>query len=125
MSETTDLPPPLDDKEFNDPTAWGFCDFCAFEVAIFEGLRVEHRRYRNGAVEDRCCGSGQPPVSPTPMEAEARQIVKLRKDYARQKERAYWQRLRYNARRTARERARLKREEQAREAKLYVVSTEE
>lgn len=95
------LPPPRDDKPLDDPEAWGFCDYCAFAVAVFDGLMDVHRRKRNGHDDSPCHGSGRPPLPEIPIEAEARQRVSLRKDPDRSTSRAYWQRTRSNARKVS------------------------
>lgn len=94
--------PPVDDLEYNDPAGWGFCEYCAFDVAIFDGRRVEHRRHRNGHDDAKCGGSGGEPVRPTPAEATPRQIVSFRKHIEVTRRRAYWQRQRFVAREHAR-----------------------
>lgn len=101
MSDT-DPRPPVDDLDFNDPAGWGFCDYCAFAVAVIDGLRAEHRRYRNGYDDARCAGSGGEPILPIPREARPRQVVSFRKETERARRKAYWQRQRFAARATAR-----------------------
>ena len=44
----------------SDP--WGFCQYCAFEVPVDDGVLVEHRRNTNGIVPVVCCGSHTPPT---------------------------------------------------------------
>lgn len=87
-----------DGLDFNDPSGWGFCDYCAFLVAVVGGLRIVHRRYRNGGDDSKCNGSGQVPVTPVPRRAKARQMVSLKKEPNRAKSRARWQRARWEAR---------------------------
>ncbi len=111
MSEET---PPLDGKTLSDPTAWGFCDYCAFDVAVFDGLRMPHQRYRNSPADGMCRGSGQAPTMDSPLEAQARQTVKLLMSRDRLTKKGYWQRQRYAARATARERVRIQLAEEAR-----------
>jgi len=91
--------PPVDNVGFNDPGAWGFCDFCAFEVSIIDGLRVEHQRYRTGSNDEMCIGGGRPPAGPTPVEATPRMQVDLRKPLSRAQRRGYWARQRQASRR--------------------------
>jgi hypothetical protein len=86
-----------DGKAFNDPTAWGYCDYCAFMVAIVDGVRLQHPRVQDGA-KMPCAGSGFPPVVPAPRVAAARKQVSLRKDANRAQRRRYWQRQRWEAR---------------------------
>ncbi len=100
--------PPLDGKEFNDPTAWGYCRWCAFDVAVYMGRMVEHRRYRNGHDESACTGSGREPTVPSPTEAKAAPVVSFYKVADRTRRRAYWARQRQTARRIAADRLRVK-----------------
>lgn len=90
--------PPLDDLDFNDPSGWGFCDRCAFEVAVHSGLLVEHRYHRIGSDDARCTGSGKKPFGPTPLIAEAGAIVSFHKDAQRGRTRSWWQRERWKRR---------------------------
>jgi hypothetical protein len=101
---TTDPRPPLDGKEFNDPTAWGYCRWCAFDVAVYMGAMVEHRRYRNSSNDSVCTGSGREPTVPSPREAKAVMVVSLYKSVDRTRRRAYWARQRQTARRMAADR---------------------
>lgn len=106
MSEVEEDPrPPRDTKAFNDPEAWGYCDFCAFDVAVFDGLRDEHRRIRNGNDSTPCAGSGRPPAERETPDATPRDQASLRKGMDRARSRQYWQRRRFLARAEAREKA--------------------
>src|SRR5687768_6452465 len=98
--EEVDSRPLRDDMAFNDPAAWGFCEMCAFEVAVTkgEGKRIEHRRIRNGHEDSLCTGSYKVPIGPTPAHAVARKQISLRKDANRAQRRAHWQRRRWHAR---------------------------
>lgn len=93
-----------DGAAFNDPAAWGFCPWCAFDVAVFEERNIEHRRTRNGHDDQRCTGSGRDTVRPTPTEAKPLSMVSLRKEIERARRKAYWQRQRFAAKATARRR---------------------
>jgi hypothetical protein len=105
---TADPRPPLDGKEFNDPTAWGYCRWCAFDVAVYMGAMVEHRRYRNGSNDSVCTGSGREPAPVSPTEAKAAMTVSLFKSADQTRRRAYWARQRQTARRMAADRLRAK-----------------
>lgn len=94
---------PVDDKDFNDPEAWGYCDYCIFMVAVVDGRLVEHRRFRNNANDSACSGSGRDPVADVPYVAVARIVVDLYKGFGRRKNREHWQRLRFRNRAKARE----------------------
>lgn len=89
---------PNDGKEFNDPTAWGYCEQCAFEVAVYDGVRVEHRFTRNGNDTSLCTGGGKPPKREAPAHATALHQISLVKQGGRADRRAYWQRRRWVAR---------------------------
>lgn len=96
-----------DGADFNNSDAWGFCEYCAFEVAVTipEGIKVKHRAVRNGGDDATCNGSGSPAVLPTPLEAKARPRVVMRKDMQRARTRQFWQKRRSEARERAREEA--------------------
>lgn len=66
---------------FNDPGAWGFCDYCAFSVAVSleSGNRLPHRSRREAGVPGDCNGSNLPSVFPVPVEARPRPFVALMK----------------------------------------------
>jgi hypothetical protein len=96
-----ELPPPLDDKAFNDPEAWGYCNRCHFLVAVKDGLRVEHRIYRIDK-GDTCKGSLEPPVTPVPTEVDTTPPPSLYKVRSRAHLRAMWLRQRVQAREAAR-----------------------
>lgn len=87
-----------DGKDFNDPTAWGYCDYCAFLVAVLDGVRISHQRFRMGHDDAICNGSGLEPVEPVPVTAEARQRVSLRKTYQHTQSRSRCQRQRATTR---------------------------
>ena len=93
-----------DGADFNNPDAWGFCDFCAFEVAVTipDGVRVDHQHDRNGCNEGLCPGSDRVVAMQTPYTAKAREIVNLYKGMSRAKSRAFWQKQRSFAREKAR-----------------------
>lgn len=97
----------LDDgKAFNDPSAWGYCDWCAFMVAVDDdGVMVEHRLIRNGHDDWLCAGSGENSNANVPSVAAPAARVDLKKDRSRHRQRAYWQRQRFYARARAREKA--------------------
>lgn len=99
----SDPRPPLDDAAFDDPGAWGFCEYCAFSVGVKDGLRLPHRLIKFGGGKDSCRGGGGPPVEPQPVEAFPLKLVKLKKDPTRARQRQYHQRLRFVARARARE----------------------
>lgn len=101
MSEDGDPRPPVDDVGFNDPGAWAFCPYCAFEVAVFDRALASHQRYRTGSNDEECRGSGRTAVWPTPVEATALVQIDLRKSLSQQTRRAYWARQRQAARRRA------------------------
>jgi hypothetical protein len=105
MSEDDDPRPPIDNKAFNDPEAWGFCDVCAFEVAVFGGRLGEHLRFRNpteGEGLHLCRGAYKEPINPTPVEAWAKIYIDLVKSMSRQTSRRFWQQKRWKARAGAR-----------------------
>lgn len=79
---------------------WGFCERCAFEVPVDDGLRVRHRRTRSGdEATEECAGSGKPPPDgPTPTEAKALPQPSLLKSHSRTDRRSYW----YNRRQVER-----------------------
>lgn len=88
-------PPPLDDKTIDDPTAWGFCDYCAFMVALVDGKLIEHPRYRVYSGDKTLCnGSGIDPVESIPYCATPRQRISLHKLPGRTQSRARYQRQR-------------------------------
>lgn len=91
-----------DGAAFDDPAAWGFCPWCAFDVAVIAEHNIEHRRTRNGHDDQRCSGSGRETVRPTPVEARPLATASLRKEIDRARRKAYWQRQRFAARATAR-----------------------
>lgn len=103
MSEEGDPRPPRDDMAFDDPAAWGFCEQCAFDVAVTkgDGVRIEHRYKRLGADKTECSGSGRVPLGPAPVEAKPRKQLSMKKDVTRMQRRAHWQRRRWNAREQA------------------------
>lgn len=102
---TEDNRPLLDNKAFNDPTAWGFCEWCAFDVAVYMGQLIDHRRYRNDHNDVACPGSGRTPPGHRPYVAVAKSRVNLRKEMDRARRKAYWQRQRFAAKATARRKA--------------------
>lgn len=56
---------------------WGFCPFCAFEVAVDDGLLVGHDRFAGSYDRVECPGSGRKAeVQPGP-EAEPIRLVRL------------------------------------------------
>lgn len=73
------LPLPLPDVGFNDPGAWGFCDYCAFLVAADPktGLLFTHQ-YKSVVRDQRCNGSGRPHPEEHPVEARPRRWISLR-----------------------------------------------
>ncbi|MFE6222947.1 hypothetical protein [Streptomyces sp. NPDC057854] len=57
---------------FDDPAAWGYCQYCAFNVALDldTGRMLAHERMDLGFINRRCYGSlMQPSAQPGP-EAE-------------------------------------------------------
>jgi hypothetical protein len=96
--------PPRDGLAFNDPAGWGYCDYCALDVAVADGVRIEHRLVRNGHQDALCAGSDKPPaVSPgAPDGAVQRRQISFQKDRARQHRRALWQEARWQKRAEAR-----------------------
>lgn len=87
---------------FNDPARWGYCDVCAFDVAVADGLRVEHRYTKVGNNDSGCPGSGRPP-KPSQREGKAQLVVSFVKLGARTSQRSYWRRMRQIKRDKARE----------------------
>lgn len=87
-----------DGKGINDPTAWGFCDYCAFMVAVADGRMITHRRFRNDPDDALCNGSNRDPLADIPYPAEPRQCVSMYKDEHRGRTRAHYQRRRQAAR---------------------------
>lgn len=95
--------PPIDDVGFNDPGAWGYCERCAFDVGIRDGVRIEHRYTRNGHATAICVGSGKPVVvEESPAHATALIQISLIKDPSRARSRAHNQRRRWYSRDRAR-----------------------
>lgn len=69
-----ELPAPLS-VGFNDPEAWGYCEYCALLVAAKDGKLLPHSaKGRDGG----CNGSGNPP-SEVPEVAVPRPFVSLRR----------------------------------------------
>lgn len=89
-----------DGADFNNPDAWGFCEWCAFDVAVTipGGVRVDHRRFRLGGDDTPCHGSSLVTVLPSPGTAIAKTVVSLRKAADSARRRAYWLRQRMYAR---------------------------
>lgn len=56
---------------FDDPLGWGFCKYCAYEVAvdIETGQLLVHNNPRSMGPIKRCYGSLLAPTVPTPTEA--------------------------------------------------------
>lgn len=96
-----------DGKAFNDPDAWGYCEFCAFVVAVADGVRLEHPRIRLGNEKETCQGSGGVPTEETPETAKPRLQISLRKDAMRCRSRAWYQRIRFQKREELRQRRKL------------------
>lgn len=117
--DDTDPRPPLDTLDFNDPAAWGYCDRCCFDVAVVSGLRQSHRRIRNGSDDTPCAGSDRPPAERPAPEAFPPEFINLRKPVERQRSRKYWQRMRFVAKRKAREQ-RCMEDIRARQAGLFI-----
>lgn len=92
---------------FDDPETWGYCGMCAFVCTVDPsvGLLVEHRRVRNGGLDDICSGSLLIPIDEVPEIATALKPVSLKKDRSRALSRSYWQRKRRVEREWARKRA--------------------
>lgn len=92
---------------FDDPETWGYCGICAFVCTVDPsvGLLVEHRRIRNGGVDDICSGSLLIPIDEVPEVASALKPISLKKDRSRALSRSYWQRKRRVERDWARARA--------------------
>ncbi|GHF94591.1 hypothetical protein [Streptomyces hydrogenans] len=57
---------------FNDPSAWGYCQFCAFIVGVDLETRqmLAHERMISGFNKNRCYGSLMPPAVQPGPEAE-------------------------------------------------------
>ncbi|GGR51461.1 hypothetical protein [Streptomyces roseolus] len=57
---------------FDDPAAWGYCPYCAFEVALDPdaGQMLAHERMDMGFIKRRCYGSLMPPAAQPGPEAE-------------------------------------------------------
>ena len=91
---------PPDPTPFNDPDAWGFCEFCAFDVAVKDGRLIHHQYDRVGHNDEVCNGSLTEPPAHRPINAIARKRVSLFKDYQRSRRRAMWSRMRTTARET-------------------------
>lgn len=87
-----------DGLAFNDADGWGFCEYCAYSVAVAEGLRVDHRYASIGNNASLCPGSGKPPQPETPYAAKALDIVSLWKLPTRVSSRSYWRALRQTRR---------------------------
>lgn len=53
---------------FNDPLGWGYCKYCAFEVAVNPetGRMLIHERMKGDKTNQRCYGSL---LEPTPQPA--------------------------------------------------------
>lgn len=94
----SDSRPPLDYLDFNDPSAWGYCEWCAFSVAVKDGVRLSHRFTRLGSAKDMCRGGDLPPIDEQPVEALPKEVVDMRKGPTRARQRGYHQRLRFLAR---------------------------
>lgn len=103
--DEVDPRPPRDDLAFNDPAGWGYCERCAYLVAVTKGdrIRIEHRRIRNGHEDAICSGSGHAPTQEAPPDAFPMHVVSLRKEPARARSRSHWQFRRFTARENARE----------------------
>lgn len=95
----------VSDVAFNDPGSWGFCEFCAMDVTVADGVMVPHRFARMGHNEEMCTGSSQPAAEHRPFTARQRKRVSLFKSPASGRRRAMYLRFRMNAREKARREA--------------------
>lgn len=68
-----------EEVHFNDPLAWVYCQYCAFQVAadVATGVILRHDRRVEGSAHVECKGTGTEPVAqpgpeavPKPEEAE-------------------------------------------------------
>lgn len=66
---------------FNDPDAWGYCEYCAFIVArdLETATLLKHPKRDPGARGGDCNGSERPATLPVPVEAAARPFIFLYK----------------------------------------------
>ncbi len=93
-----------DGATLRDADAWGFCRWCAFEVAINpERVMVQHQRRRTGSDDSLCPGSWKTAEPETPRTAKAVSHVSLyKKDFHKARTKCYWQRVRQKNREEAR-----------------------
>lgn len=58
--------------DFNDPEMWGYCKYCAFEVArdAQDNVLFKHSHMDASWVKRPCCGGGKPPSQAPGLEAE-------------------------------------------------------
>lgn len=94
-----------DGMAFNDPDAWGYCEYCAFLVAVVKGKLIVHPEYRNSPNDGNCRGGGQKPTEDVPYAAMPRRLVNIRKDKYRSESRGRKQRQRTLAREARRRKA--------------------
>jgi hypothetical protein len=59
---------------------WGFCRYCAYEVAVEDGTILDHERYAGSYEKLKCPGSGRKATKQPGPEARPIKMVKLTKN---------------------------------------------